>query len=83
MNSPRLALRIASVLLALFTTAHVFRALIPLELRLEYHEIPAWVSYLAALITAPLTSWMWWLSTRAPKWVSPLPPPPAPPRQAT
>jgi len=63
MNSPKTALRIASVLFGIFAIAHLLRLINHAQVTLGTHTIPMTVSWIALIVAAILCIWFWRLST--------------------
>jgi hypothetical protein len=62
MNSQRTGLRIAAVLFAIFAIAHAVRLFKHAKVMVATHQIPLEVSWIALIIAAVLSIWMWRLS---------------------
>ena len=65
MNSPRIGLRIASVVFGIFAIAHILRLINHAHVMFGSHEIPMALSWVALIIAAALCLWFWRLSSRA------------------
>jgi len=56
-------LRLASVIFALFAIGHVVRLVKQVQVTVGTYQIPMWVSVVALIIAAILSTWMWRLSS--------------------
>lgn|GEM_PF-435190 len=65
MNSPRTGLRVASVFFGIFAIAHVLRLVNQARVTLGTNEIPMAVSWVALIVAAALSVWLWRLASRA------------------
>ena len=63
MNAQVQGLRVASAIFALITIGHVIRLIKHAQVMVGHYSIPLWVSVVAALIAAPLSLWLWKLSS--------------------
>jgi hypothetical protein len=63
MSSQASGLRVASVIFALFAVGHVVRLVKQAQVTLGTYQIPMWVSVVALIIAALLSTWMWRLSS--------------------
>ncbi len=63
MSSQASGLRVASVIFALFAIGHVGRLVKQAQVTVATHQIPMWVSVVALIIAAILSTWMWRLSS--------------------
>jgi len=63
MSSQAFGLRVASVIFALFAIGHVVRLVKQAQVVVGTYQIPMWVSLIALIIAAILSTWMWRLST--------------------
>lgn len=62
MNSPRLGLRVASVIFGLMALGQLARLVIQPQVLVGGHEMPLWPSAVALVILGGLAFWMWQLS---------------------
>jgi len=62
MNSPTTGLRIASVIFGIFAIGHLLRLINHAQVTVGTHTIPMGVSWIALIIAAILSIWMWRLS---------------------
>jgi len=65
MNSPSVALRLASILAGLIGLAHLLRVLVGTAVRVGAYSVPLWVSIPAAAIGFVLCGWVWKLGTHS------------------
>jgi Flp pilus assembly protein TadB len=65
MNSQRNGLRIASVIFAIIAIGHAVRLFKHAKVMVATHVIPIEVSWVALIIAALLSIWMWRLSSSA------------------
>jgi hypothetical protein len=65
MNSQRTGLRVAAVIFAIFAIGHVVRLFKHAKVMVATHQIPLEVSWVALIIAAVLSIWMWRLSSAA------------------
>ena len=63
MSSQASGLRVASVIFALFAIGHVLRLVKQAQVTVGTYQIPMWVSVVALIIAAILSTWMWRLSS--------------------
>ena len=63
MSSQSSGLRVASVIFALFAVGHVVRLVKQAQVTVGTYPIPMWVSVIALIIAAILSTWMWRLSS--------------------
>jgi uncharacterized membrane protein YecN with MAPEG domain len=63
MSSQKTGLRVASILFAIFALGHVLRLINHAEVTLGTHTIPMGVSWVALIVAALLSIWMWRLSS--------------------
>jgi len=63
MSSQAFGLRVASVIFALFAIGHVVRLVKQAQVVVGTYQIPMWVSLIALIIAAILSTWMWRLSS--------------------
>jgi hypothetical protein len=63
MNSKTQGLRVASVLFGLVCLGHLWRWFAHVDVRLDSHAIPMWLSVAAAVVAGGLSLWMWRLSS--------------------
>ena len=63
MSSQAAGLRVASVIFALFAIGHVLRLVKQAQVTVATYQIPMWVSVVALIIAAILSTWMWRLSS--------------------
>jgi uncharacterized membrane protein YecN with MAPEG domain len=63
MSSPKTGLRVASVIFAIFAIGHVLRLINHSQVTLGTHTIPMGVSWVALIVAALLSIWMWRLSS--------------------
>ncbi len=64
MHSQRTGLRVAALLFALFAIAHVVRLLKQIHVTIASFPVPFALSWVAFVVAAALSMWMWRLSTR-------------------
>jgi hypothetical protein len=62
MSSQKTGLRVASIVFALFALGHVLRLINHSQVTLGTHTIPMGVSWVALIVAALLSIWMWRLS---------------------
>ena len=65
MNSQRTGLRVAAVIFAIFAIGHAVRLFKDAKVMVATHQIPLEVSWVALIIAAVLSIWMWRLSSAA------------------
>jgi len=65
MTSQQTGLRVASVVFGIFAVAHIVRLLKHAQVTVGSMQIPMGVSWLALIIAAVLSIWLWRLSSRA------------------
>jgi hypothetical protein len=63
MSSQASALRVASVIFALFAIGHVLRLVKQAQVTVGTYQVPMWASVVALIIAAILSTWMWRLSS--------------------
>jgi hypothetical protein len=63
MSSQASGLRVTSVVFALFAIGHVVRLVKQAQVTVGTHQIPMWVSVVALIVAAILSTWMWRLSS--------------------
>jgi hypothetical protein len=63
MSSPKTGLRVASIIFAIFAIGHVLRLINHSQVTLGTHTIPMGVSWVALIVAALLSIWMWRLSS--------------------
>jgi hypothetical protein len=63
MSSQASGLRVASVIFALFAIGHVVRLVKQAHVTIGTYQVPMWVSVVALIIAAILSTWMWRLSS--------------------
>jgi uncharacterized membrane protein YecN with MAPEG domain len=63
MNSQRTGLRVASIVFALFAIGHVLRLINHCQVTIDTHNIPMSVSWVALIVAALLSIWLWRLSS--------------------
>src|SRR6476661_242627 len=63
MSSQASGLRVASVIFALFAIGHLVRLVTQAQVTVGTYQIPMWVSVLALIVAAILSTWMWRLSS--------------------
>jgi len=63
MSSQASGLRVASVIFALFAIGHVVRLVKQAQVMVGTYQVPMWVSVVALIIAAILSTWMWRLSS--------------------
>jgi hypothetical protein len=66
MNSQATGLRVAAVIFAIFALFHVVRLFKHAKVLIATHQIPMAASWIALVIAAALSIWMWRLSLRSP-----------------
>jgi hypothetical protein len=66
MNSQGFGLRVASAIFALFAVAHVVRLVKQAQVTVGTHQIPMSLSFVALIIAAILSIWLWRLSSARP-----------------
>jgi uncharacterized membrane protein YecN with MAPEG domain len=62
MSSQKTGLRAASIVFAIFALGHVLRLINHSQVTLGTHTIPMGVSWVALIVAALLSIWMWRLS---------------------
>jgi hypothetical protein len=62
MSSQKTGLRVASIVFAIFALGHVLRLINHSQVTLGTHTIPMGVSWVALIVAALLSIWMWRLS---------------------
>jgi hypothetical protein len=62
MSSQKTGLRVASILFAIFALGHIVRLINHAQVTLGTHTIPMGVSWVALIVAALLSIWMWRLS---------------------
>jgi hypothetical protein len=62
MSSQQTGLRVASIVFAIFALGHVLRLINHSQVTLGTHTIPMGVSWVALIVAALLSIWMWRLS---------------------
>ena len=65
--SDRLVLRIAGLIFALVSLAHVTRVIGGVEVEIGGRTIPMWPSVAGAVVAGALSIWMWRISQRMPR----------------
>ncbi len=65
MNSQRTGLRVAALIFAIFAIGHSVRLFKHAKVMVATHQIPLEVSWVALIIAAVLSIWMWRLSSAA------------------
>jgi hypothetical protein len=65
MNAQRTGLRVASVVFAIFAIGHIVRLINHARVMLGTHEIPMGLSWVALIVAAALSIWLWRLSSRS------------------
>jgi len=65
MNSQRTGLRVAALIFAIFTIGHAVRLFKHAKVMVATYQIPLEVSWVALIIAAVLSIWMWRLSSAA------------------
>jgi hypothetical protein len=63
MNSPTTGLRAASIIFALFALGHLLRLIKHAQVTVGTHTIPIGVSWVALIVAAILSIWMWRLAS--------------------
>ena len=63
MSSQASGLRVASVIFALFAIGHAVRLVKQAQVTVGTYQIPMWISVVALIIAAILSTWMWRLSS--------------------
>ena len=63
MSSQKTGLRVASIIFAIFAIGHVLRLINHSQVTLGTHTIPMGVSWVALIVAALLSIWMWRLSS--------------------
>jgi uncharacterized membrane protein YecN with MAPEG domain len=63
MSSQKAGLRVASIVFAIFALGHVLRLINHFQVTLGTHTIPMGVSWVALIVAALLSIWMWRLSS--------------------
>jgi len=64
MNPQKTGLRVASVLFGLFAIGHLIRLINQIPVQVGSHQIPMGVSWVALIIAAILSIWLWRLASR-------------------
>jgi hypothetical protein len=62
MSSQKTGLRVASIVFAIFALGHLLRLINHSQVTLGTHTIPMGVSWVALIVAALLSIWMWRLS---------------------
>jgi len=65
MNSQRTGLRVAALIFAIFAIGHAVRLFNHAKVMVATYQIPLEVSWVALIIAAVLSIWMWRLSSAA------------------
>jgi uncharacterized membrane protein YecN with MAPEG domain len=65
MSSQKTGLRVASILFAIFAIGHILRLINHAQVTLGTHTIPMGASWVALIVAALLSIWMWRLSSRS------------------
>jgi hypothetical protein len=65
MNSPATGLRVAAIIFAIFAIGHALRLFKHAKVVIATHQIPMAVSWVALIIAAALSIWMWRLSSHS------------------
>jgi hypothetical protein len=63
MNSPKIGLRIASVLFGIFAIGHLLRLINQVQVNVGTLTIPMGVSWIALIVAAILCVWLWRLAS--------------------
>jgi uncharacterized membrane protein YecN with MAPEG domain len=63
MSSQKTGLRVASIVFAIFALGHVLRLINHAHVTLGTHTIPMGVSWVALIVAALLSIWMWRLAS--------------------
>ena len=63
MKDQRSGLRVAGLLFALFSIAHLLRLFLRLDVQVGGHAIAMWPSWVAAFVAGAITVWLWSLSS--------------------
>jgi hypothetical protein len=66
MNSQGFGLRVASAIFALFAVGHMVRLVRQAQVTVGTHQIPMSLSFVALIIAAILSIWLWRLSSARP-----------------
>jgi len=64
MNSPQTGLRVASVVFGIFAIGHIARLLKHAQVTIGSIEVPMGLSWVALIVAAVLSIWLWRLSSR-------------------
>lgn len=64
MNSQATGLRVAAIIFAIFAIGHALRLFKQAKVLVATHQIPMAVSWVALIIAAALSIWMWRLASR-------------------
>jgi hypothetical protein len=64
MNSPKIGLRIASVLFGIFAIGHLLRLINQVQVNVGTLTIPMGVSWIALIVAVILCVWLWRLASR-------------------
>jgi len=64
MNSPQTGLRVASVVFGIFAIGHIVRLLKHAQVTIGSIEVPMGLSWVALIVAAVLSIWLWRLSSR-------------------
>jgi hypothetical protein len=64
MNSQAAGLKVAAVIFAVFALGHLIRLFNHAQVLVGDHQIPMGLSYVALIVAALLSVWMWRLSLR-------------------
>ncbi|PYK41594.1 MAG: hypothetical protein DME60_02570 [Verrucomicrobia bacterium] len=62
MNSHKTGLRVASIVFAIFAIGHILRLINHAQVTVGTHTIPMGVSWVALIVAAGLSIWMWRVS---------------------
>jgi hypothetical protein len=63
MNSPTTGLRVASIIFGIFAIGHLLRLISHAQVMIGTHIIPMGLSWIALIVAAILSIWMWRLSS--------------------
>lgn len=65
MSSQKTGLRVASIIFAIFAIGHVLRLINHAQVTLGTHTIAMGVSWVALIVAALLSIWMWRMSSQS------------------
>ena len=65
MDSPKTGLRVGSIIFAIFAIGHLVRLINHAQVTVGTHTVPMGVSWVALIVAALLSIWMWRLSSQS------------------